>query len=86
MVYNFQTRNKIKLLTECESVTQKVPIEAVIQNAKKTSTCTRALKPLKNVQMVLNLPPNVLQYLWCNYFNHSNNSQLISLKEITGVL
>jgi hypothetical protein len=37
MAYNFQTRNnKIKLLTEYESVTQKVllPLESMLQNAK----------------------------------------------------
>jgi hypothetical protein len=38
MAYNFQTRNnKIKLLTEYESVTQKVLIslESILQNAKQ---------------------------------------------------
>jgi hypothetical protein len=38
VVYSFQTRNnKIKLLMEYESVTQKVllPIESLLQNAKQ---------------------------------------------------
>jgi hypothetical protein len=38
VAYNFQTRsNKIKLLTEYESVTQKVliPLESILQNAKQ---------------------------------------------------
>jgi hypothetical protein len=38
VAYNFQTgNNKIKLITEYESVTQKflVPLESVLQNAKQ---------------------------------------------------
>jgi hypothetical protein len=38
VAYNFQTRNnKIKLLTEYESVTQKVliPLKSILQNAKQ---------------------------------------------------
>jgi hypothetical protein len=42
MTYNFQTdNNKMKLLTEYESVTQKVSllIESILQNAKQLPTC-----------------------------------------------
>jgi hypothetical protein len=42
VAYNFQIgNNKINLLKEYESVTQKVllPVESTLENAKKTSTC-----------------------------------------------
>jgi hypothetical protein len=42
MAYNFQTgKNKIKLLTKYESVTQEVlvPVESLLQNPKELQTC-----------------------------------------------